>query len=208
MKWEFKIICDTVEEKQSLANMVAILSASLGHPAHGKTIDVDGAAGKPKALKAASAIDEGDDELPKKPSKKSAPTGYKKPVEEDDNGEPEIELEAPAEDEIELPKTKKKPAAAPAEDDGDDELPKTKRGPGRPPKAKAVEEDDEPEIEAPKTNGAAKPKYTQDDIIKAFQAKAKKDKDFCYKLLKKYDAINARAIDPKNYNAVMKDLAA
>ena len=118
------------------------------------------------------------------------------------------------------------PVAEESEDDDEDVVP-VKRGRGRPPKAATVEapapvkkakpapapvEDEEPgDDEGPSVAEAAPAatpsKYTQQDIINAFKARAKKDTPYCLSLLKKYNAVNARAIEPKDYNAVMKALA-
>lgn len=130
---------------------------------------------------------------------------------------------------LETKKAKAAPAAEESEDDDEDVVP-VKRGRGRPPKAATVEapapkkakpapvEDDEggddegPSVEdltaaPPAPAAAGSSKYTQQDIINAFKARAKKDTPYCLSLLKKYNAVNARAIEPKDYNAVMKALA-
>jgi hypothetical protein len=85
-----------------------------------------------------------------------------------------------------------------------------KRGPGRPPKAKAAAAPKEPEIEPEieediPAKGAANKKYTLDEVLKAFQSKT--DKNTARALLKEFQAVNVRALNPADYPAVMKKLA-
>lgn len=152
----------------------------------------------------------------KKALKKPAPTPKPAPlvepqIEEDSEDEYEDEESGEEFEEPLAPPTpvkKAQPAAkGPALVKKTDDLEMPKRGRGRPRKEETV--DVEPEIEAPEDepakSKAKEPKYSQDDMLKAFQAK--KDKTSALALLKEYNAVNVRALDPEHYSAVMKKLA-